>query len=81
MTEISKPYFAPQLFIKSGVTNIDFYTQAFGAVELRRFSNDDGSIHVSELSIDFMKKPPAPTRSAPKNITAQPLPSAYSFMM
>jgi PhnB protein len=52
MTEISKPYFAPQLFIKSGVTNIDFYTQAFGAVELRRFSNDDGSIHVSELSID-----------------------------
>jgi PhnB protein len=25
---------------------------AFGAIELRRFSNDDGSIHVSELSID-----------------------------
>lgn len=43
--------FAPQLFIKNGVTNIDFYTEAFGAAELRRFSNDDGSIHVAELSI------------------------------
>jgi PhnB protein len=52
MSEINKPVFAPQLFIKSGVTNIDFYMQAFGAIELRRFSNDDGSIHVSELSIE-----------------------------
>lgn len=31
---------------------LDFYIKAFGAVELRRFSNDDGSIHVSEMSID-----------------------------
>ena len=45
-------YFAPQLFIKSGITNIDFYIKAFGATELRRFANDDGSIHVSELSIN-----------------------------
>ena len=29
-----------------------FYLKAFGAVELRRFANDDGTIHVSELSID-----------------------------
>lgn len=48
----NKPTFAPQLFIKSGVKNIDFYTKAFGAVELRRWSNNDGSIHVAELSID-----------------------------
>ncbi|MCE6992016.1 VOC family protein [Dyadobacter sp. CY323] len=46
------PTFAPQLWIPNGVTNVDFYIKAFGAVELRRFSNDDGSIHVSELSID-----------------------------
>ncbi|WAC14618.1 VOC family protein [Dyadobacter pollutisoli] len=46
------PTFAPQLYIPNGVTNVDFYINAFGAVELRRFSNDDGSIHVSELSID-----------------------------
>ena len=52
MNEINKPIFAPQLFIKSGVKNIDFYTKAFGAIELRRWSAEDGSIHVAELSID-----------------------------
>lgn len=46
------PAFAPQLYIPNGVTNLDFYMNAFGAVELRRFFNDDGSIPVSELSID-----------------------------
>ncbi|WP_114940913.1 VOC family protein [Mucilaginibacter endophyticus] len=48
----TKPSFAPQLAIPHGVTDISFYSKALGAVELRRFSNDDGSIHVSELSID-----------------------------
>lgn len=43
--------FSPQLYIPNGVTDISFYEKAFGAVELRRFSNEDGSIHVSELSI------------------------------
>jgi len=32
--------------------DISFYEKAFGAVELRRWSNDDGSIHVAELEID-----------------------------
>jgi PhnB protein len=45
-------FFAPQLFIPSGVSDISFYTKAFGATELRRFSNDDGSVHVAELSIN-----------------------------
>jgi len=45
------PTFAPELYIPNGITNIDFYIKAFEAVELRRFSNDDGSIHVAELSI------------------------------
>ncbi len=44
--------FAPQLFIKNGVTDISFYTKAFGAIELYRFTNDDDSIHVAELSIN-----------------------------
>ncbi|WP_121808543.1 VOC family protein [Mucilaginibacter kameinonensis] len=48
----TKPSFAPQLAIPHGITDISFYSKALGAVELRRFSNDDGSIHVSELSID-----------------------------
>jgi len=52
MNGINKTTFAPQLYIKSGITNIGFYTEAFGAKELRRFTNDDGSIHVAELSID-----------------------------
>ncbi len=49
---MSNPSFSPQLYIPNGITNIDFYTNAFGAVENMRFSNDDGSIHVAELSID-----------------------------
>jgi len=52
MTNENKTFFAPQLYIKNGVTNIEFYKKAFGAIELRRFMNDDGSYHVAELSID-----------------------------
>lgn len=48
----SKPTFAPQLFIRNGIRDISFYEKTFGAVELRRFTNDDESIHVAELSID-----------------------------
>jgi PhnB protein len=48
----AKTTFAPQLIIPNGITNVDFYVQAFGAVELRRISNSDDSIHVSELSVD-----------------------------
>ena len=51
MSEISKPFFAPQLYIRNGVKNIDFYAKAFDAIELRRWTNDDGSVHVAELSI------------------------------
>ncbi|OJV12349.1 MAG: bleomycin resistance protein [Dyadobacter sp. 50-39] len=49
--ETVTPTFAPQLYIPNGVTDVDFYINGLGAVELRRFSNDDGTIHVSELSI------------------------------
>lgn len=51
-TKKQTPYFAPQLHIPNGTTNIDFYINGLGAVELRNWKNDDGSIHVSELSID-----------------------------
>jgi PhnB protein len=44
--------FAPMLTINNGITDISFYEKAFGAIELRRFSNDDGTIHVSEMEID-----------------------------
>lgn len=45
-------FFAPQLFIPNGVSDISFYLRAFGAVEIRPWRNDDGSIHVAELSIN-----------------------------
>jgi PhnB protein len=48
----SKTFFAPELFINNGIEYISFYEKAFGATEEKRFSNDDGSIHVVELSID-----------------------------
>jgi PhnB protein len=44
--------FAPELFINHGVKDISFYQKAFGAIENMRFTNDDGSIHVVELSIE-----------------------------
>jgi PhnB protein len=51
-TENNKTFFAPQLFINNGVKDISFYTKAFGATEELCFRNDDGSIHVAELSIN-----------------------------
>ena len=47
-----KTFFAPQLFIPSGVKDISFYFKAFGAVENRPWRNDDGSVHVAELAIN-----------------------------
>jgi PhnB protein len=47
----TNPTFAPMLIIPNGVSDVSFYTKAFGAEELRRFSNDDGSIHVVEFTI------------------------------
>jgi len=43
--------FAPQLFMEDLSSAIEFYKRAFGAIELRRFSNPDGSLHVAEMSI------------------------------
>lgn len=52
MASSNTTFFAPQLFIPSGVTDISFYFRAFDAVELRSWRDDDGSIHVAELSIN-----------------------------
>ena len=43
--------FAPMLYMKNVAAAIEFYKKAFGAVELRRWSNDDGSVHVAEMSL------------------------------
>ena len=49
---INKAFFAPHLYIKSGVRDISFYIDGLGAVEMRRWSNENGTLHVAELSID-----------------------------
>jgi PhnB protein len=43
--------FAPQLYIPGGVRDLGFYQNAFGATELRRWNNEDGTVHVAEFSI------------------------------
>ena len=43
--------FAPELYIRSGVTDVSFYTNAFGALEINRWTNDDGTVHVVEFSL------------------------------
>jgi PhnB protein len=48
---MTKTFFAPQLYLPSGVRDISFYTTGLSAVELRRWTNEDGSLHVAELSI------------------------------
>lgn len=47
-----KTAFVPQLVISHGTMSLEFYIHAFGAVETKHLTNDDGSIHVSEMFID-----------------------------
>lgn len=42
---------APHLCSKNVLAGIEFYKKAFGAIELRRWSNPDGSVHVAEMSL------------------------------
>jgi PhnB protein len=44
--------FAPLLYLENVAAGMDFYTKAFGAIELRRFCNPDESVHVVEMSIE-----------------------------
>ena len=45
-------FFAPMIYLNKLAPAIEFYKKAFDAIELRRWSNDDGSVHVAELTID-----------------------------
>jgi len=51
-TRTNTTFFAPQLALRNVQEGIDFYQKAFGATELQRWSNPDGSVHVAEMSID-----------------------------
>lgn len=52
MNEMYKTAFVPQLVISHGTMDLEFYKKAFGAIETKLFTNEDGSIHVSEMLID-----------------------------
>jgi PhnB protein len=45
-------FFAPHLTVRNVLAELEFCKAAFGAVELRRFTNPDGTLHVAELSIN-----------------------------
>jgi PhnB protein len=48
----TKTAFIPVLSISSGVTDIEFYKKAFGAIQLWRLNNSDGTAHVAAFSIN-----------------------------
>jgi len=52
MLDKGATFFAPHLTVKNVLAEVEFCQAAFGAVELRRFSNPDGSLHVAEMAID-----------------------------
>ena len=53
--------FAPELYVHDVKAAIDFYVKALGALEVLRWNNDDGSVHVAEMllggSIFHMHEP------------------------
>lgn len=49
--EENSTFFAPMIYLKRVAPAIEFYKNAFDAIELWRRSNDDGSVHVAAMSI------------------------------
>lgn len=52
MNKMPSTAFVPQLTIAHGTMDLEFYKKAFNATETKHITNDDGSIHVSEMFID-----------------------------
>jgi PhnB protein len=45
-------FFAPMIYLKQVAPAMEFYKEAFGAAVLRQWNNDDGGVHVAEMSIN-----------------------------
>src|SRR5215203_1477702 len=45
-------FFAPMIYLKQVAPAIEFYKKSFDAIVLRQWNNDDGSVHVAEMSIN-----------------------------
>ncbi|HWB91557.1 MAG TPA: VOC family protein [Puia sp.] len=73
-TLTQRAQFAPELVLKVVAPAVDYYKKAFGAEESRLFTNDDGSIHVAELSIGgslfhlHEEVPGSPQRRSPETL-------------
>src|SRR5678816_2214360 len=52
MMKENTTFFAPMIYLEILAPAIEYYKSAFDAVELRRWTNDDGSVHVAEMSIN-----------------------------
>lgn len=50
--DTARTFFAAHLTLRNVLAAMEYYTHAFGAVELRRWGNPDGSVHVGEMEID-----------------------------
>ena len=67
--------FAPHLTLKNVKAGMEFYIKAFGALELRRWSNSDGSVHVAEMAIEgamfhLHEEVPASGELSPETVNA-----------
>jgi PhnB protein len=49
--QVGQTFFAPHLAVRNVLAELEFCKAAFGAAELRRWTNPDGTLHVAELSI------------------------------
>ena len=48
----NQTFFAPMIYLKEVAPAIEFYKNAFDAIVLPQWNNDDGSVHVAEMSIN-----------------------------
>ncbi|HEV2482296.1 MAG TPA: VOC family protein [Puia sp.] len=73
-TLTERAQFAPELVLKIVAPAVEYYQKAFGATVVRLFNNDDGSIHVAELSIGgslfhlHEEMPGSPQRRSPETL-------------
>lgn len=51
MTQPNITFFAPHLAIQKVRVAMEFYQQAFDALVLKTWDNEDGSVHVAEMEI------------------------------
>ena len=51
-SEAFKTTIAPWLAVSDAQKAVDFYTAAFGAVEIYRLEGDDGKVAVAQLAVD-----------------------------